>query len=119
MPSSQSVDAGSSVSKQRLTATSPALRAGAGRRVAGASGRRLMVFHEGFIDRIGIVASSQCSGLGRDAQAHQARRLRSRPIRLSAQRLAHEIGPDRYRGPAALLALTERPLLVEADPDAR
>ena len=57
------------------------------------------------------------SGPRRDPHRHEPGRQRTADIGLAAQRLAHEIDPDRDRRTAALLALAERPLLVEADPD--
>ena len=65
----------------------------------------------------GFSALTSAPVCGEMRSCHESFRHRPARVRHSLQRLAHEMYPDRQRGLRALLALAQRALLVEADPD--
>src|SRR5450631_495570 len=75
-----------------------------------------VIHQKSFGYRFRILAACEHACLGRDLELNQPIGHRSAPLRHAAQRLAHEVHPDRQRGLCPLFALAERSFLIKTDP---
>ena len=85
--------------------------------VPGGRAGRQLIRHEVSLMAVGVIGAGELPGVRSRCAASPARLASGRGTsRHAAQRLAHEVHPDRHGASAAFLAFAERALLVEAHP---